>query len=223
MASFSIEGLIYLIFYRLRRHYFLGWTLTRWLVIALIGLPMLVFAGVIPGGMTIFALSSIFSFGILLIIGFAQRTGYHRFVSDDNFQFDITATQAIPVMEKVPIRASGTFAVGKSQQNFVDESVFYQTFETRERVLMLEVAQSRFLLIAQSPEGDAGWWYGFFMPTQVQKISFGRLKFGLHPQLALQLSAQADTSERVISFTLTSDSPKILAKIWADLKSDGLD
>ncbi len=222
MTAISIEGLIYLIFYRLQRHHFLGWALTRWLVILLIALPVLIFTGIIPSGTPSLVISGVLALSLLFLIRRMRRVGYYRFIADESHTFNKIIAQSLPFSEKIPIRVSGTFAVGKSRQNFVDEAAFYQCFETRERVLMVEITSSRFLLLPQSPEKDTGWWYAFFTPAQVKSVNFGTLKFGLHPRPALQLSVQTDNSDKIISFGITTDSPDNMTRILVDLKADSI-
>jgi len=214
MTASSIEGLIYLTLYRLHRHYFLGWTLVRWLVILSFALPILLFTGIIPGGIPMRVIGGSFSLSVLFLIWRTRRFGFHRFIAAENHPFDKITADALPFSKKIPIRVSGVFAVGKNRQNFVDEPAFYQTFETRERVLMLK--------ISQSPNKNVGWWYNFFTPAQVQAINYGILKFGLQPRPALQLIVKPDGSEKVISFIIATDSPDNMTQILADLKADGL-
>jgi hypothetical protein len=106
---------------------------------------------------------------------------------------------------------------------FVEEEAQYQTFQTRERVIMVKIAQTRFLWLIQSPEGEIGWWYTFFTPNLIRAVETGRLHFGRKTRPALRLTYQPDGSEIPQILHLTFDTVDIRRPILADLEADQID
>lgn len=218
MARISVTGLIYQSAYIFQRHTIFGWSLTRWLTIALIAGPALGFFKVLPLGQTGTTLTAIVSAGILFSLWRIKRRGYLRFTPGRNTR--TTQPQPLSFSNKVDIRVSGKFAVGGASRYFVDAPAQYQTFETRERVIMVNIVRTRFLLIARSPEEEVGWWYTFFSPLNLRDYECGTLHFGLRPRPAIRLVYQSEETDKAETVYLSFDSPDSQVEILADLLAD---
>ncbi len=216
--KFSIRGGWNRWVYRLQRHYLGGWTLLRWSVLALIALPVAAFTGIIPGGNIALAITVIFSVTALFALWQTRRRGYLHFSPSTAPDFSTIAPQPLPFPEKIPIFVSGRFGVGGKERYFVHENAFYQTFETRERVLMVSIARTRQFLLAQSSGAETGWWYSFFTADRVQRLERGWLHFGTrpHPALKLYLSPEKDGDAPSV-FHISTETPAQMERLIADL------
>ncbi len=131
------------------------------------------------------------------------------------------ALQPIAYPQKISVRVTGWFSVGNKTRYFVNEVAFYQTFETRERVLMVAIPRSRWLLLWHSPENDVGWWYNFFTPPQLQRVEHGQLHFGARPRPALKLHLSPEDGRKAAAiFYISTHTPADMAQLIADLKAD---
>ena len=217
--QFSIFGGWYWLAYQLQRHYFAGWSLLRWSVLALVSPPILMAVGIIPGGNIALAATDIFSVAALFALWRTRRGGYLHFSPDDTAVFGDIEPQKLPFPEKIPIRASGWFSVGGKTRYFVHEHAFYQTFETRERVLMVSIARTRWLLLAQSPAAETGWWYSFFTADRIRRVEHGWLHFGAHPHPALKLHLSPENPDDApVIFHIATDTPAQMNRLIADLR-----
>lgn len=222
----SVGGLILRIAYRLRRHFWLAWPLSRWLgllmagicVWALFGWRPFPWAALIPGSIYL---------AYLLTLTWAGRQRYLRF---EPLAADATAGEQNPlqtgstppplgVQEMAPARASGWFTVEGQNQYYIDLEADFETVGTREHIVLARVHPSRFLLFGQWPNYEMGWWYIFFQPDMIQEMRLGHLHFGAHPQLALRIvyTPNGDTEEAAY---LTFDDDIVLRRVWDDLLRD---
>jgi hypothetical protein len=85
---------------------------------------------------------------------------------------------------------------------------------------MIEMAQTRYLLLAQSAEREVGWWYTFFTPKTVLNFVGGQVCFGPHLRPAIALIHQPDNADAPETLYLSFDSPADRATILADLYVD---
>lgn len=217
MNRFSFIGLLNRTAYRLHRHSFLGWTLTRWLVIGLLLPPLLGLAGVWPLSRAMIFLLFVFWLAVLLGLWRIKSAGYLRFTPTEP---TFPAAAPLPDTVEIPVRVSGNFSVRAAARYFVEADAFYQTFQTRERVLKVTIPFSRFLLLARSPEPETGWWYAFFTPQTLKTFQPGLLHFGYLSRPALHLVHQPDGAKKPEHLFISFDSAESGAKIIADLLVD---
>ncbi len=218
-ASFSAIGVWNALQYRLHRHYLGGWTLARWIVLALLAAPVLA----IPTGREKTIALAVVSLTVLLAIRLTRRRGYVRFDPTPDTDADITAIppQALPFDEKLSIRLTGTLAVSGMARHMVNVPAQYQTFQTRERVLMAQIAPHRWLHLFPVSGTETGWWYAFFTPDRLQRMEAGRLHFGRHPHPAFRLTlAPKEPGGAPVVFYISTPSPRETEKLLADLKAD---
>lgn len=218
MTRFSLIGLLNQITYRLHRHAFLGWTLTRWLVIGLFLPPMLGLVGVWPLSRPIIFVLFALGLAVTLALWRIKVAGYLRFTPTEPA---FPAAAPLPDTAEIPVRVSGRFSVSAATRYFVEAEAFYQTFQTRERVLKVTIPFSRFLLLAHSPEPETGWWYAFFSPQTLKMVQPGVVHFGYLPRPALRLVYQPDGADKPEYLFISFDSTESGAKIIADLLADG--
>lgn len=221
MKHLSAEGIIYQCAYRLQRHYLFGWSATRWLVIGLLLLPAGFYFNLLPGEWPAAGAAATVSLSLIFILWLAKRRNFLRFEAHPPGSMPVVAPAPLTFTEKLPLRASGTFAVGDMSRYFVEETARYQVFETRERAIHLFAPPSRLLLLALSPRPEIGWWYTFFTPQTLQTIEAGRLVFGSRPRPALRLTVRPDAAELPRVLHLSFDSPEQQTLVLADLRADG--
>lgn len=214
--KFSLAGIWNVLQYRLHRHYLGGWTLRRWVVLALLAAPLLA----ISAGEGIVAALATVSFGLLAAIWLSRRQGYIHFHPNPTADFSTIVPRKLPFDEKVPIHLTGTLAVGGMERYFVCAAAEYQTFQTRERVLMAQFQRERWLVLFPSSAFEVGWWYAFFTPAQLKTVERGWLHFGRHPHTAIRLTVQPDDSSEPVTFLLSTDSPENMNRLLADIKAD---
>jgi hypothetical protein len=218
--------LILRIAYRLRRHFWLAWPLSRWLglllagicVWALFGWRPFPWAALIPGSLYL---------AYLLTLTWAGRRGYLRFEpvageatagAKNTLQTSATLSP-LGVQEMAPTRASGWFTVEGKNQYYIDLEADFETVGTREHIVLARVHRSRFLLFGQWPEYETGWWYIFFQPDMIQDMRLGHLHFGAQPRLALRIIYAPNGNTEEAAY-LTFDDDVVLRRVWDDLLWD---
>ena len=220
----KLKGLIHQTTYRLSRHYSGGWTLLRWLILLLLIAPILsvtkTFFQWPPWGWLPLAIAALFSAAIFFTLWQSKRRGHICFLAGQTPRLPQLPPTELPFPQKIPLRASGNFSVEGQTRYFVEENAFYQTFATRERVIMVNVSFTR-LLFAPSPKAEIGWWYSFFTPKILVTYQPGTLCFGASPRPALQLRYYPnEDSKKTETVYLSFDSPENLAIVLADLQAD---
>jgi len=214
----SWRGIVLQLVYRLRRHFWGGWSMGRWLGVLL----LLTVAGVlVRSRMADWPLAA--ALGVLFmaysgILYWARRQRYVQFRSKALLD-DPPPPAGLDMTGLIPIRASGWFTVEGKRQYYVDLDADYQTVPSREHIILARVYPSRFLLLGRWPEREIGWWYIFFEPAMVRRMQVGHLHFGARPRPAVQLTygPEVKTQETV---QVTFDSLTALKQVWADLVVD---
>lgn len=217
----TVIGVILQLAYRLRRHFWLGWSLARWLGLVLVvaGLVALLrwwsrpwLAVLLAGVFVVYA----------AVLAWASRCRYVRFEASPSpppLLRDAPAAPPLRAEEMVPLRASGGFTVEGQDQYYVDLEADFETVGTREHIVLARVHASRFLLLGRWPAYELGWWYIFFQPSMIREMTVGRLYFGPQSHLALRVvyAPQEDVHETI---HLTFASASRLQQVWADLLRD---
>jgi hypothetical protein len=205
--------------YRLSRHYMGAWSLGAWLVFvgcALILLDLLPRVEIAPalqiggGALALLALA-------LMIWG--RRRRFCAFVPGER---GAAAGRPLQGLEHMRVRASGRFEVEGKTRFHAHLDALYHTFETREHSLMAHVPVTRFLLVGHSRKEDAGMWYLFIRPTQIQRIETGVGQFGRHERPAVRVTYQgAKRSEEVcLLFENEDDRQRALEDLEYDLRRE---
>jgi len=219
-----LAGRIYQLVYLAGRHFLFGWTITRWAMLVFLFGPLILFLTYLrtsPQGLLWLGLLFLLGLGGVITIWGAQRQGFLRFDPEPLNQ-DIPS-DLLPFPDKNPARASGRFAVGGMTRYFVEEAAHYQTFHTRERVVMVQIFDTRYLWLAQSPENETGWWYTFFKPEVIRSFEPGQLCFGPHNRPALRLTYRPAETEAPQTIYLSFDTPLERAQVLADLYADRIE
>lgn len=160
--------------------------------------------------------------GVLLLLGIeaGRRLGYMQF---EPGRLDLEPGPSLPVgiEQEIPCRASGHFAVGDKRRDMVNEPAALLKLRTRERVVMVRLKRTRFLLLARTAEAEAGCWYVFFTPEQVREIQTGRVHAGYkaRPGLAVRYRV-AEQGEGAGVVFLAFDDPTNLQRALDDLHLD---
>jgi hypothetical protein len=222
----SASGLILQFAYRLRRHFWLAWPLSRWLGLLLVIVAVWVlirwrafpWVALIPASLYL---------AYLLTLTWANRQGYLRFEPLDGEagegKHSALQTGSPPpplgVQEMAPARASGWFTVEGQNQYYVDIEADFETVGSREHIILGRVHPSRFLLFGQWPSYEMGWWYIFFEPGMIRDTRLGRLHFGARPHLSLRV-IYAPNGETKQAVYLAFDDAVVLRRVWDDLTRD---
>jgi hypothetical protein len=218
MEALTLTGVVLQLAYRLRRHQWLGWPLTRWLSLLLIG------AGLVQAlsggaGLWLGVGIGLFLLGFAAIQGWAARRRYVHFevLSDGE---DASAGEPLRAEEWVPVRASGWFTVEGKVQYYLDLDADYETVGTGEHIVLGRVHPSRFLWLGRWPAHEWGWWYIFFRPGMVRELHPGRLHFGSRPRRALRV-VYAPDEETQKTIYLTFADRQTQQRVWDDLGCTG--
>lgn len=206
-----------------------GAPVSRWVNILLFCVGALGALELVPGHWLTAALC------LLLLAGFFWLRRHWR--SRDYVRFheaplpQITP-QALAPSDKVPIHATGYFAVEGKNERFTWLQGYFRTFATREHAVICLV-QPKLSLLAQWPEKDVGMWYVFFFPRSVRNVRRGSVSFGraTQPCVAVEheihipkkgrFSRERTLHETVILATDTeADSLRILADLLHDTHAE---
>ena len=219
----SAIGLVFQIAYRLRRHLWLGWPLSRWLGTLLIMSILWQLIRWRSLSWQVIVLAALFLIYILVLV-WAGRQGYVRFADlssteEDNLLGNAPRPPPLGIQEMVSTQASGWFAVEGEDRYYLDIEADYQTVSTREHMVLGRVHPSSFILFGKWPQGEFGWWYIFFEPRIIRDVCLGYLHFGLRPQLALRViyAPDAETQQAVY---LTFEDTTALRQVRDDLLLD---
>lgn len=152
----------------------------------LLVLALLVYFGVLPGGVGLIISVLALIMVLLLSHAWAKRRFYVLFnaLVPTN---EPGSGAKLESRDKVLVRASGVFAVEGEEKCFTNLLAYYRTFETREHTIMARKTPSRFLGIGRSRPEILGMWYIFFMPEHLKAVTPGHLYFGGVPNPALRL------------------------------------
>lgn len=214
----SWRGIVLQIAYRLRRHFWGGWSMGRWLGVLL----LLAIAGVLLGSRMAnwplaAAVGALFLAYVTILI-WARRRRYICF-RPGKLLDNLPPPAGLDMAGAIPIRASGWFTVEGKRQYYVDLDADYQTVPSREHMVLARVYPSRFLLLGRWRQQEIGWWYIFFEPAAVRQIQTGRLHFGARPRPAVQLTYGLD-AKAVETIYLAFDNLMEIEQFWADLTVD---
>ncbi len=180
--------------------------------------------GLLPGRLWWIGSALILWVGLQIIFRIRRR---RDFVNFHEGSLPSISPQPLPVPDKIPIFATGLFAVENKQQHYTWLPGFYRTFATREHALLCQVAAKPFWPIRSWPEAEQGLWYVFFTPNAIDEIRFGTLSFGHHqrPALAIHYREPVTNTDkprppqpRVVYIACQQESD--LLRILADLLVD---
>jgi hypothetical protein len=218
--------------YKTAHHYLFQASLQGWLWLLAVLPPLLA----VLRRMTWTSAIPLAAVGLLLQAGgtWARRRGYVVFEpappeeNDDpqgqerGGMNEKAAAAPVAVDEQIPCRASGFFAVQGRRRYLLCERASYSYVRTREHVVAAEIERTRFLLVAQSARGEAGWWYVFFMPGGVREVEVGRQFCGFRqrPALRIQYTGQEEESGSLEKVYLAFDDAGTAQRVIADLHLD---
>jgi hypothetical protein len=217
----SAIGFILRLAYRLYRHWWLGWPLTRWLGLLLFGLAVWSLFFFWPSLWPAIVLAVLF-LARLAIQFWAGRQGYLHFEplpGELDRLRGLDPPPGLGVQEMVSVRVSGWFTVEGKDQYYVDVEADFETVGTREHIVLGRVHPSRFLFLGRWPRFEIGWWYIFFQPAMIYDLALGHLYAGPQPQLALRVSYAPDAETQQVIYLVFADR-QALRRVWDDLLLD---
>jgi hypothetical protein len=217
----SITGILLQLVYRLHHHLWLGWSLARWFGV-LLGSAVAVtlirawrqpYLPALIGGLFVV---------YLLVLAWAARLRYVRFkLLAEGWKGlgNIPAGPPLRAETMIPTWASGHFSVEGQEQYYVNVAADVETVGSREHVVLARIRPSRFLLFGQWPSWEIGWWYIFFQPAMIRRVSVGNLHFGSRARLALRV-VYAQDEETIETLYLAFDDMITLRRVWDDIMQD---
>lgn len=215
-----IKGVAYKIAYQMSRHYVLGHSLARWAVLLSgLGLGWAIWR-YLDSPIWALAGAGLAGLAVWLLLRQARRRRYIRFFPQAETEAPVVASTALSLGQRVPVRATGHFEVSNMRRYFVEAAAQFEAFETRERVVMVNVRPSQVLLLARSAAREIGWWYTFFQPWMVSGVELGHLEFGSSRRPALKIGVQVDQGADPEELFLSFDDERSRAVVLADLQVD---
>jgi hypothetical protein len=210
-------GLLFLFFYRCRRHYLMGVRLDS---LGILGLLLGTFiawsqnAWTMGGVLLTLALTALF-----LVIHTGQK-GYIIFQESPQTH----PSSPLPVYKadyELALHASGHFAIRDKVRYLANHPAILTTPPSREHVLMVRLDQSRYMLLGKSPSTDWGWWYQFIPAAVIDSVLIGTVTHGWRQQPALKVShrvrSEQDKEEETVVTILSFENKELLTLAWANL------
>lgn len=181
----------------IRHHVWLDIRLQSWLIFILLLAAILALLDVLPGGWPLAALVGLLILALLASQWWANRRFYVHFIPAEE---TTPATGAQPPLwprDKLPLQATGHFAVEGRRQRLTGLVAYYRTFETREHAIMARCTPTKYLG-GRLDSRYLSMWYIFIKPPALKRVQPGMLYFGNRPQRALRLDyVETDERDRV--------------------------
>ena len=212
-----LTGVLVALSYQMGRHRAFGLPWLAWLLLLPVGLFLAMMFHLLElswWGLT--ACSLAFLAGVILLVH--GRGGWLATTRDA--APSPAECPALSLGKRVPLRATGWFTTREMRRRYVAVAGYYETFETREHVVMLKLAQTRFFLFGKSPEEEVGWWYTFFCPEHVLEITPVRQAFGAADLPALRLLLRPEPNKPPEPLLLAFASEAERERVWGDLRRD---
>jgi hypothetical protein len=171
---YSYIGRLYAFAYFSQRRTFLGVTHSGWL-------RFFVFALFVASLIVQWSWALIIvTFLLWVYVGFvyrrAKKEGYNKFIVDDTAVPPPESTQPLAAHEKIPVRASGRYAVTtKSDTVLLVKPAHYWHVPLGDHIVMVEYRPKNFL-------------YQFFNARTLQKVEAGWILFGREPIRTLAIT-----------------------------------
>jgi hypothetical protein len=212
--------------YALQRFHFGGIPLARYIVALWVAIGITAAIGLIPGQWFTVTVALIL---LVAQIVWSERIRRRKYVNFHSVPIPPLAQAPLDSTEKLPIYATGLFSVEGRYQHYSALPGFYRTFATGEHAVLCRVTERSWLkLFSWAPE-EAGMWYVFVNPEEIEQLAWGKLDFGktsypavaIHYRLELPPGPRRKKSE-VRHETLYLATPKIedAQRLLVDLQVD---
>lgn len=181
--------------YALHRFEVGGLPLSRYIAALWVGIALLAGLGIIPGRWFTVAISLLLLAGqIALAIRFQKQ----KYVTFASASLPILNHEPLAISEKLPIYATGLLSVEGRYRAYSALPGFYRTFATGEHAVLCRVPERSWLGVAGWPQDETGMWYAFIHPTDIERITWGNLSFGVttYPALAVEYRLEIPPSPR---------------------------
>jgi hypothetical protein len=135
------------------------------------------------------------SIALLLWIGqivLGLRYQQRHYVTFSPTQQPVLNDVPLDISEKLSIYATGLLSVEGRYQRFSLLPGFYRTFATGEHAILCRVQERNWLGLLSWPPEEAGMWYAFVTPADIQRLTWGELHFGPHAYAALAVEYQLE-------------------------------
>jgi hypothetical protein len=169
---YAYLGWAFAITYRTAHYRFLGYTISSWL--KFLSVMLFLAALVLRWGQPAIALTLLLVMWIYFSYWRAARQGYNRFVADAT-AVPPTDSPPLPPGQRVPLYATGTFAVVDREQSVLLRPAEYWLSGNGEHSVMVNEYEKKYL-------------YQFFRAETLQSVQAGWMIFGRKPLRALAVT-----------------------------------
>jgi len=207
--------------YNAYHHELAGTRLTRLLLFAL-ALFAIVWAIMLPVRWLGAVGAAVAAAALIITLVVQRRRDFVAF--EEGLMPDVTPAPLTP-NEKIPIYATGQFAVEGDYQRYSYLPGYARIFSTGEHAILCLLRDRKFAGIGRWPALETGMWYIFFMSHDIRQVRYGSLKFEKEAATAIavdyQLAVPASDSRRAKTLDETvylvcvneDDTPRLLADL----------
>ncbi|MCC6454783.1 MAG: hypothetical protein IT328_07570 [Caldilineaceae bacterium] len=200
-----------------------GLPVARYIAAPWLAVALLAALGIVPGRWITLGIALLLWLGQLALMLRYQRQRYVTFAAAP-----LPALNDVPLdtTEKVAIYATGLLSVEGRYQQYTVLPGFYRTFATGEHALLCLVQNRKWLGMLSWPPEETGMWYAFIHPSDIERLTWGNLRFGDHdyPALAIEYRLEIPPGPRrkrteIRQETLYLSSPNLqdLQRVFVDL------
>ena len=184
--------------YHLSRRRTGGAPTLRWLLLPLVLLALAWGAGWLPGRWWGVGLSLLVLVTLITVVQRWRQRDFVHFVPGPIASTEASDALAPPLTPeaKLPVYATGHFAVEEKRGRFTAMPGFYRTFATREHALLCRLNEPNFLGVGRWPADDFGMWYIFLAPENIARVETGHLHFDGQPRASLAVRHRVDVPKR---------------------------
>lgn len=173
------------ILYGLHRFQLAGIAISRYIGFVWLAIALLAVVGVVPGRWLTVALALLL-WGLQIAIGLRRRR--RHYVTFTSAPLPTLTSTPLDPAEKLPIYATGLLSVEGHHRHYSALPGFYRTFATGEHAILCRVPERKWFGTLSWPADETGMWYAFINPSDVLRLTWGTLQFGVtnFPALAVE-------------------------------------
>lgn len=181
--------------YGLHRFHLGGVPASRYIALLWLAIALLAALNALPGRWITMSIALLLWAG-QFVLGLRHRK--QHYVSFTSAPLPALNHTPLETSEKLPIYATGLLSVEGRYQQYSALPGFYRTFATGEHAVLCLVQERRWLGFLTWPADETGMWYAFVQPTDIQRLTWGNLRFGnkSFPAVAIDYRLEIPPSSR---------------------------
>lgn len=172
------------ILYGLSRFQLVAMPLGRGILLFFLLVAFLAAIGILPGQWITATILVLLTAGLSILNLRLRRAHYVTFSPVPPPAMDGSPLQT---NEKIPIYATGLLGVEGRYQRYTVLPGFYRTFATGEHAILCRLRERTWLGLLTWPLEEAGMWYAFVNPSDIQQLAWGTLGFGSTSMSAIKI------------------------------------